>query len=208
MIASRETFDGLWQRAGGSNGSYIFEDLSARYNEPHRHYHNLRHIEECLAELETIHLNDEDRLVVELAIWFHDAIYETLRQDNEEKSAELFRSKSVGIPDSVVEHVAALILNTRFHDSSPNDPVAAVFIDIDLAILGASTERFREYDDAIRSEYSWVPELLYNMKRRKALRRFLDRDRIYTTPTFFERLELNARENLRRAIGGGADFEQ
>ena len=201
MISSSERFAELWKRSGGNHGSAVFEDLHAKYNEPHRHYHNLRHIEECLTELDKVPLESQDRIVVELAIWFHDAIYETSRQDNEEKSAKLFRFKSKGISEPVVERVAALILNTRFHDSSPDDPIAAVFIDIDLAILGAAPMRFREYDDDIRSEYSWVPDILYKMKRRKALRRFLDRDRIFTTPSFFERLESSARENLRRAVG-------
>ncbi|RZK20026.1 MAG: hypothetical protein EOO56_13205, partial [Hymenobacter sp.] len=59
--------------------------LADAYNAPERHYHNLQHIDNLLNRLDAHPL--QDPVVAELAVWFHDAVYDALRADNETKSA-------------------------------------------------------------------------------------------------------------------------
>jgi predicted metal-dependent HD superfamily phosphohydrolase len=72
-------------------------DLVARYREPHRAYHNLDHIADCLEKLELARsmLRDDDFKAVELALFWHDAVYDPRAADNEEKRTE-FRHLSSG----------------------------------------------------------------------------------------------------------------
>lgn len=95
------------------------------------------------------------------------------------------------------------ILATTGH-AVPSDlsksPDAALLLDIDLSILGASRAEFDIYDQAICSEYRHVPEDMYREKRASVLEGFLRRDRRYLTEWGYERWEAPARANLARAI--------
>jgi predicted metal-dependent HD superfamily phosphohydrolase len=191
----------VWQTVTGSDGDPIFDDLQIRYAEPHRAYHTLEHVGECLLHLDSARHLLKQPVEVELAVWFHDAVYDPRRTDNEEQSAQLARRVLLpeGIETSVVERVMELIrLTTHEHDYLEGD--AALMCDIDLAILGAEPKRFDRYDRAIRQEYVWVPEEIFRRERGKLLARFLDRPHIYHTPFSRDRLEKQARENLARAM--------
>ncbi len=170
-----------------------FLDLAARYSESHRAYHTLQHIEECLREFDASRHLAKDPVAVELAIWFHDAVYDTKAHDNEEKSAELVRA--LRLPADREARIAAMILATK-HAAIGDDPDVRLLTDIDLAILGAPPARFTEYESQIRQEYSWVPEMFFAAKRAEILRGFLARPRIYGSDFFRDRLEAKARENL------------
>lgn len=191
-----------WLAAGGMDeGTAIFNHLVDQYNEPHRAYHNLEHIRECLEHLDpTRHLMARPA-EVELAVWFHDAIYDTQRHDNEERSALLAEEtlRAAGTEPELAQRVGDLIrLTTHAHVLPVGD--GALLCDIDLAILGAPPERFARYDAAIRREYEWVPEDVYRQERGRVLAGFLDRARIYTTPFFYQRLERQARDNLNALL--------
>ena len=95
--------------------------------------------------------------------------------------------------------VRDLVLVTKAHEGSTH-PDAPLLVDIDLSILGASAERFFEYEDQIRQEYAWVPEDIFRTKRAEILERFLDRDVIYRTPKFYQTHEKQARANLRASL--------
>ena len=179
----------------------VFQGLISRYSEPQRHYHNLNHIAECLALFDSARSLAKDPVAVELAIWFHDAVYDTHAADNEERSAELADQciSQAGGRVELREAVAALILATRTHDPSLH-PDAPLLVDVDLSILGRSTERFREYEAQIRREYHWVPEQTFAARRAEILERFLARKRIYTTDYFFAKFEEQARTNLLHSI--------
>ena len=140
---------------------------------------------------------------VELALWFHDAIYDVRRSDNEEKSAEWARAELAGHGASAqpAAYVHALVMITR-HSALPRTQDEKVLVDIDLSILGADEARFAEYERQIRAEYSFVPEWLFKRKRRAILQSFLDRASIYSTDHFVATLEQKARANLRRAVDG------
>lgn len=178
-----------------------FDALCAAYDEPHRHYHTQRHIEDCLRQFDLLRELAQDAAAVELAIWFHDAIYDPYRTDNESRSAswaQRFLGES-GAITSRADAVFRLILVTR-HDAVPQDRDAALLVDVDLSILGADAMRYEEFERQVRREYRWVPGYLFRRKRREILSSFLQRDRIFYTVEFRHRLESRARENLRNAI--------
>ena len=186
----------------GPDGIALRDELLACYAEPQRRYHTQQHLEECLALLEQVRDLAEHPEEVEMALWFHDAIYDVKGSGNEERSAEWAHRALVaaGVAPTAAERVRQLVLVTR-HDGVPGNVDEQVLVDIDLAILGAERPRFDEYERQIRDEYAFVPGFLFRRKRRQILRTFLDRPVLYSTAMLRERLEARARENLRRAIG-------
>ena len=192
----------LWRTATGSVPSAEHYDrLVAMYAEPQRHYHNLRHIEDCLREFDSVRHLAREPVAVELAVWFHDAVYDTRAGDNEERSAELARKwlSEGGADARLVEAVGQLVLATKKHDASLHVD-APILVDADLSILGQAVERYWEYEAEIRKEYEWVPEAVFAAKRAEILEGFLARERIYKTEEFFGRLEERARVNLRASV--------
>jgi predicted metal-dependent HD superfamily phosphohydrolase len=186
--------------------THRFDALRARYAEPTRAYHGQRHIDLLLAlHAETRpHLHAPD--AVELAIWYHDAIYIPLSPENERASAALLRTDMQGLLDpALIEAAASLVLATRSHEVPPGLAPAiagdcAWFLDMDLSILGADPETFAWYDAAIRQEYAAVPDAEWRLRRPRVLGTFLARPRLYLTDHFHTRLDTPARANLRAAI--------
>jgi predicted metal-dependent HD superfamily phosphohydrolase len=177
-----------------------FNELSRRYSEQHRRYHNIQHIEECLTEFEQVAGQAKHPIALELAIWFHDAVYDPRRSDNEEQSAVLALNCLEQGASEQKQLVSDLILATKTHLAN-SIPDAPLLIDIDLSILGKPATRFAEYEAAIRDEYSFVPFPVYAQKRAAILRNFLARPKIFMTPSFVERFESQARTNLSNSIG-------
>lgn len=160
--------------------------LLAMYSEPHRHYHNGHHIADCLHEFDQVRQLAAAPLAGDLAIWFHDAVYDSRAANNEERSAELAKDwmgKS-GAPAALTDAVGKLILATKRHDASLHAD-APLLVDVDLIILGQPAARFWKYEDQIQLEYEWVPEKLFASKHTEILERFLARRRIYNTEYFF-----------------------
>jgi predicted metal-dependent HD superfamily phosphohydrolase len=118
--------------------------------------------------------------------------------DNEEQSAD-WAAREIDRGERAAA-VRRLILATKHGVNDPEDTDSCLISDIDLAILGAEETRFWAYDDAIRREYSWVPEDLFRTRRADILRRFLQQDRIYRTPSFHEKHDKAARFNLNASI--------
>jgi predicted metal-dependent HD superfamily phosphohydrolase len=193
----------FWEGLGamGDPGP-VYQDLARRYAEPQRAYHTLRHIEECLLEFETTRSLARDETAVEMAIWYHDAVYRPRSHDNEERSAALAGkvAAQAGLSPQFADKVEALILATR-HKAVPSETDAQLLTDIDLSILGYDKDRFEEYEGQIRREYRWVPGAIYRSKRSAILKRLLMRPTIYSTRYFGERYEARARENLKRSLG-------
>jgi predicted metal-dependent HD superfamily phosphohydrolase len=177
-----------------------YENLIARYSEPHRKYHTVRHLDDCLTKLDEIRTVAERPAEVEVALWFHDAIYERSNQ-NEAKSADLAAevARNAGKPPDSIKRVSDLIMATR-HDAPSEGNDAGVLVDVDLSILGDSPDRFDEYERQVREEYSWVPEVLFKRERKKILEDFLARPAIFNTEQFRDRYERQARANLQRSL--------
>jgi len=191
----------FWTGLGAAgDGANAYEDIASRYREPWRKYHTLQHLCECIETFETVAHLAAHPAAVEAALWFHDAVYELARKDNEEQSAHLAERVlfSAGVLPQAVNQVTRLVLATR-HTSLPHGPDEQLIVDIDLAILGASELRFAEYERQVRDEYAFVPEPLFYEKRRTILQSFLARPQIYSTRHFADLLERRARMNLARA---------
>ena len=193
---------GTWAGLGVARpDDELFAEVMRRYAEPHRSYHTVQHLDECFAKLDDARSFAERLSEVELALWFHDAIYEVRNSDNEDQSATWAwaASAAAGLPTAVGDRVRDLILATK-HDASPQTNDAALLVDVDLAILGAPAERFDEYERQVRQEYSWVPGFIFKRKRSEILEGFLRRPTLYTTDHFRARYEATARANLARSI--------
>ena len=179
----------------------VFQALVSLYGQPQRYYHNFDHINDCLAEFDAFRHLARQPVAVELAIWFHDAVYDPRAADNEEKSVE-FVQRQLGKAAAGAElcaAVSALILATKTHDASAQED-APLLIDVDLSILGQPAERFLRYESQIRREFEWVPEMTFAAKRAEILERFLARKSIYATREFIRKYEERARRNLESSI--------
>jgi predicted metal-dependent HD superfamily phosphohydrolase len=196
----RSRWKETWTRLGVAAPPGCFEELERAHWETHRHYHTMRHLKECFACFDAIPTHPSKTVAVELALWFHDAVYDPTQKDNEAKSAK--RAEAVlsraGAMD-VAPKVCELVLATR-HDRTPDSDEACLLVDVDLSILGAAPSRFEEYERQVRAEYAWVSEADFARARAKLLTRFLERPRIYQTAFIAERLETQARKNLESAI--------
>jgi predicted metal-dependent HD superfamily phosphohydrolase len=198
----QQFWDISWREISGKPApEQVFFQLLNQYSEAHRKYHTLEHIHECLLHAERIkHLATHYGEII-IALWFHDAIYDTHRHDNEEQSARQARHclEAAGVANDKINRIVALILATR-HSQRPQTTDEALLVDIDLAILGAAPNRFQAYEAQIREEYSFVPESLFNAKRTEIIQGFLGRDRLYETDYFWASHENQAQMNLRRSI--------
>ena len=179
----------------------LCDQLLRAWDEPQRHYHTQQHLTECLALFDALRAHAEQPANIELALWFHDAIYDVQGHDNEARSAHwaVQALAAGGVDAARCQRVHDLIMATC-HTALPASPDQALLVDIDLAILGAPAARFAQYTRQIGAEYAWVPPQVYAVKRRAVLRGFLEREAIYTTPAVAQRLEQRARANLAKAI--------
>lgn len=192
-----------WQGLGAAgDGEALMTALLARYAEPQRHYHTQQHLAEVLRQFSVVQSLAGQPAEVEMALWFHDAVYDVHGHDNEFQSAQWAQAAllQAGVAEDAAARVHALVMATR-HTAQPQGSDAQLLVDLDLSILGADAQRFAEYEHQIRGEYSFVPQALFNEKRRAILLSFLDRARIYSTAYFHDLLEARARDNLRLACG-------
>lgn len=177
----------------------LIEKLLAAYGEPQRAYHGVTHLRECFGHLDACSLTPDDPASLELALWFHDAVYDPKAGDNEVRSAAWARTALDGFAPDTLDRIERHILVTR-HDAAPTDADQALLLDVDLSILGAAPARFSEYESQIRREYAWVPDEVYRAARVGILAGFCDRPSLYHTGHFRRLLEPRARENLRRSL--------
>jgi predicted metal-dependent HD superfamily phosphohydrolase len=192
----------LWQQIGATgDANEVYINLVRQYSEPHRAYHTLSHIEHCLAELEQVRQLVTNPEAIELAIWFHDVIYDTEVGNNEERSADFAIEvmKKALLPDDFVRLVTHLILVTK-HSLIVDDFDGQLIMDIDLAIFGQPENIFVKYEKQIRQEYDWVFEEQFVAGRSAILKSFLERQRIYLTDFFHDKYETQARRNIIQSL--------
>lgn len=192
----------MWKELGAANPDpKLRGELIACYSEPHRKYHTPQHLEECFEKFDEVRALAEHPAEIELALWFHDAIYNVRRHDNEKKSADWARAsaRAAGTPPEACHRVHALVMATR-HKAVPHGADAELLVDVDLSILGAGPERFDQYEQQVREEYAWVPGFLFRRERRAILKEFLARPRIFSSAHFHGRYEERARANIERSL--------
>jgi predicted metal-dependent HD superfamily phosphohydrolase len=179
-----------------------FNLLVEAYSSSDRYYHTLKHIYHVLKTIDNLQAYTRNLAAVQLAAWFHDVVYNTKAQNNEEKSADYACEllSSLGIPSNNITAVTCLIINTKNHQAAADDFDSQVLLDADLAILAANPVQYREYALYIRQEYVWVSQAEYIVGRRQVLESFLQRQRIYFTTLMFEVGEKAARCNLNAEI--------
>jgi predicted metal-dependent HD superfamily phosphohydrolase len=185
----------------------ILDRLLTAYREPHRGYHDLTHVEEVLDRVDTLLAaeptapDEADRTSVVLAAWFHDAVYEGSR-DDEERSAVLAERElsTVDVPPLLVEEVARLVRLTADHRPEPGDRAGEVLCDADLGILAADPARYDEYRQAVRREYAHLGEEDFRVGRTRVLHALLEGDSLFRTDHARRHWEERARRNVRREL--------
>ena len=173
----------------------------AHYSQPHRAYHTLAHINQCFSVLDPLLHLAERPTELQLAVWFHDVVYDPRASNNEETSSNWATEAilKAGADHTSALRVAELIMATK-HDGVPIQIDEQLLVDADLAILGAPEDRFWEYERQVRQEYAWVPEPVYRQARRDVLVGFVNRATIYSTVGFREVFEVRARSNLEASL--------
>lgn len=197
-------FCALWDRnrasANGPEAITIWAYLTGEFRQPHRHYHGQTHIAHCLSELDAVCNEIGNPDMVELALWFHDAIYEPGEKNNELRSAELFLGYARGaLPAPLVKEVYDAILAT-IHQHPPERNNARFVVDIDLSSFGLPWSEFMADCHALRKEQIHIPDSGFYPGKRKFLHHLIERSSIFTTPSFQRRYEIAARANIERYL--------
>ena len=177
--------------------------LAERYREPHRRYHDLRHLQEVLQTVDDLADAADDVEAVRWAAWFHDAVYDVHRDDNEERSAQLAEHDlaALGLDRGMVSEVSRLVRLTATHQPEDDDANGAVLCDADLRILAADPWRHAEYVADVRAEYAHVPDPEFRAGRATVLRALLSSGRLFRTERAYTRWEERARANLAAELG-------
>jgi predicted metal-dependent HD superfamily phosphohydrolase len=196
--------DALPTSATVSAVSRAADELLSRWSEPHRHYHTVEHLDAVLSVINSHADRAVDPDTVKLAAWFHDAVYDPLRVDNEEASALLAEAMlpELSVPPAQVAEVARLVRVTAGHDPLPGDRNGGLLVDADLAILAASPETYRAYTIAIRREYAHLDDGQFAAGRAGVLNNLLNLPRLFHTPVLRERWEDLARSNITAELAG------
>lgn len=181
-----------------------WQNLSAHYQQTHRHYHQFDHLQAMFEKLSTIQHHIQDIAQLEFAIFYHDVIYQTKNKNqlsNEQQSANYFlQDLQSYLPHDMTQNIVQFILATERHELLCSHPDLPYFLDLDLAILGEKPNIYKQYQQAIRAEYHHIPQLLYYIGRRKVLNHFLKRKRLYFTEVFYQNYEQQARQNIQNEL--------
>lgn len=194
--------------------------LLTAWAEPQRKYHTTAHLADVLARIDVLADERErepegegqgegegahgDRPAVELAAWFHDAVYRPDRSENEERSAALAERAlpELGIGGDRTAEVARLVRLTVTHDPAPGDANGELLCDADLGVLAGTPEQYAAYAAAVRAEYGFVPDEAFREGRAAVLRQLLALPRLFRTAYGAAHWEAPARANLAAELAG------
>lgn len=187
--------------ASDEQASKIFDDLASRYSGKFRHYHTLEHLRECFELFDAYRgglFAEPD--TAELALWFHDAVLDVRKPDNEEQSAALARNvlTALNVDEKIIARVEHMILATKKHEVDRNDLDTALMLDIDMAILAAKPQRYKEYLDQVIREFSAedIREKFLMARAERFIIPVMDRDRIFISNALHARFNDAAHRNL------------
>jgi len=191
-------------RSDGNQTRDLFAEIMTAYTGRARHYHTLDHLASMFTEVDPFLASCAHGDALCFAIWYHDVVYSTLRDDSESQSAELARKRLrvVGLDGDQVSLVDDWITRTKNHLTRRADEAfeLRLLLDADLAILGSSATDYAEYSAQIRLEYRMVPGMLYRRGRKTMLQTFLEADSIYRLEPFRDRYEDQARRNIQAEL--------
>lgn len=202
-ISGLERFQQLWQRCliegSSDNSAAVYQRIVDGYREPWRYYHTLAHIEQCLVMFEQCKSLTSNPDALELAVWFHDVVFEPGKPDNEKRSAELYLQLSEAVHDDSIRGLVERLIMATLHDgSSLQDDDGVYMVDIDLSSFGLSWDDFLSDSQHLRLEDSRLSDAEYYRKKSSFQTCLLAKERFYRSDYFFERLETQARANLAR----------
>lgn len=201
--ADAKRFVALWNRCVPSpparNGGDVYTELERMYVAPYRHFHNLVHIRDCVRRVDEVAPLLVDRDAVELALWFHDIVYEVGAATNERRSAEMFLALSPGASFGLRHRVCGLIMATR-HARRVHGNDRRFVVDIDLSGFAAPWDEFMRTGACLRRESSVQGDAQYHALQIVFLKRLQQRAHFFATDYFRDRYEAAARENLSRLL--------
>lgn len=203
IVSDADRFQALWRRClldgARDDSAEIHQMLLDAYSEPQRHYHTLDHIEQCLGMFDACKSLARNADALELAVWFHDVVFEPDQPENERRSADLYLELTRDIqPDELRSLVARLVMATLHDGSSLQDHDARYMVDIDLSSFGLSWPAFLEDSRNLRLESAHLSDAEYYRKKKNFQACLLAKERFYLSDFFAERLEAQARSNLSR----------
>ena len=186
------------------NNSLVNElwlEIEQKYSEKKRHYHNLQHLENLLQQLIEVKDKIQNWNIILFTLFYHDSIYNSLKTNNEEKSADLAekRMKQLGIYINEIELCKEQILATKSHQLSTNNDTN-LFTDADLSILGQPWEIYIKYLKDVRKEYDFYPTIVYKLGRKNVIKHFLEMKPLFKTKFFFDKFESQAQKNLLKEL--------
>lgn len=199
--SNQDRFNHLWSRnlipKAPNHGLKIYQLLIDAYHEEQRVYHSQQHIEDCLELFDVIKNQLDYPDSVELAIWFHDAIYKINSPDNEQLSADLFMQLSEGILLPSLRHrVYQHIIATVHNGSEMLEHDSRYMVDIDLSSFGMPWEKFLRNSRAVRQEMRHIPDEEYYSRQCAFQQSLLKHGRFYQTDYFFKHYEQSALNNI------------
>ncbi|MEV7555212.1 hypothetical protein AB0N89_36815 [Amycolatopsis sp. NPDC089917] len=202
-------------RLGGDHriAAVAWNDLQARYAEPHRRYHDLRHVTAVARDSGALAvafgLSARERALVAIAAWTHDVVYDARPGEDEQASAAWTRDEltNARVPAAEVTRAEGLVLSTIHHSAPDDDLLATALLDADLAILGSSPESYDEYAKGVREEYAIYSDAEWRAGRASVLENLLARPRLYRSDIARARWESKARENLANELTRWRDAE-
>lgn len=177
-----------------------FKEIENQYISPERKYHTIHHVQDLFQQIQSLAFSITQKAILTHAALFHDVIYIPSAKNNEIKSAEFAVTwlKKLQVSKSHIDSVYQLIIATSDHISE--DPLIQLFLDMDLSILGASSEVYKQYYKSIRKEYSKIPLQHYNIGRKQFLQHTLNRGHIFTTVHYRSMYEQQARINMKEEL--------
>jgi len=165
-----------------------------------RHYHTLRHVISMLENIKDFKLgsfNDTSKL--ELAIWFHDIIYDATSNNNEELSANQFSlfAEVIGLDEKIIKEVYWMIRVTT-HKGTPQTRLEDIICDLDLREFANDRQKLNTIE--VRREFSHLSNEEWKFGRTMFVQSMLNKEFIYHTDEYRRLLEDTARNNLQKEL--------
>jgi len=201
----KQRFIALWNRCqsaggAGSDAEDVYAEVHAYYSEPGRHYHTPKHIEHCLRQFDLASSEMDDPQAVEMAIWFHDLVFDISAEDNELQSARRFVELAGESMQSDFKTKVYDLIMTTAPPRMPKTQDEKFMLDIDLSSFGLPWEEFVRDSTAVRKESARLSDEAFFPGQRAFLESLISREHFYFTDFFRSRIEESARSNIRRHL--------
>ena len=199
-----ERFSSLWRRclvAGAEiDVARTFDELVELYSQPHRCYHTMSHIDHCLTQMDVGAKAMGGNDAVEMALWYHDAVYDPRSNDNEQRSAELFTKRAQAVVADGFCAAVCRLIDVTTHRNSPAADDEKFVVDVDLSGFGMPWPEFNDDSARVRRECSHLSDSQFETQQCRFLQCLLDRKSVFSTDFFRDRYEVIARANISRQL--------